>query len=159
LRGDRAGAQRAARSEARALRREPDPPRAAPRAHRARPPGAGRRARRRRARGLRLRPLRGRRHPARGNAALPDSHPRAARRARALHAATGGGMKNLTAALALLAALAVAPSAHAETLDEIFARATAAYFRGDYDEAARDYRRLLAAGVIDADVSYNLGAT
>jgi len=68
-------------------------------------------------------------------------------------------MKKLTAALALLAALAVAPSAHAETLDEIFARANAAYFRGDYDEAARDYRRLLAAGVIDADVSYNLGAT
>lgn len=58
-----------------------------------------------------------------------------------------------------LAILSLAPAARAETLETIFSRANAAYFRGDYDEAADQYRKLLDAGVLDPDVSYNLGAT
>lgn len=67
-------------------------------------------------------------------------------------------MKKLAPALFALV-MGVAPHARADTLEEIFERANAAYFRGDYDEAARDYRRLRDAGVVDPDVSYNLGAT
>ncbi|MCZ7681984.1 MAG: hypothetical protein M5U28_25600 [Sandaracinaceae bacterium] len=55
----------------------------------------------------------------------------------------------LVAALTLL----VPCAAHAETLAEIFEDANAAYYRGDYDAAARGYRRLVAAGVVDPDVA------
>jgi hypothetical protein len=58
----------------------------------------------------------------------------------------------------VLGLLAIVPEARADSLEQIFTRANAAYFRGDYDEAAREYRRLVEAGVLDADVTYNLGA-
>ncbi len=60
---------------------------------------------------------------------------------------------------ALIAALLLSATpglASAESLEEIFEGANAAYFRGDYDDAARDYRRLVDLGVVDADVAYNL---
>lgn len=63
-------------------------------------------------------------------------------------------------AIVVAAVTLLAPCvAQAETLAEIFEGANAAYYRGDYDAAARGYRRLDAAGVLDADVSYNLGIT
>jgi tetratricopeptide (TPR) repeat protein len=61
--------------------------------------------------------------------------------------------------LCIALVLSLPAAAHADSLTEIFERANAAYFRGDHDAAARDYEQLLAAGVVDADVSYNLGAT
>lgn len=54
-------------------------------------------------------------------------------------------------------ALAALPaSAAADSLEEIFERANAAYFRGDYEGAAEGYRRLVELGVVDADVAFNL---
>jgi tetratricopeptide (TPR) repeat protein len=47
--------------------------------------------------------------------------------------------------------------AAAEPLEEIFVTANRAYFAGNHPEAARGYERLVAAGVADADVFYNLG--
>lgn len=60
-------------------------------------------------------------------------------------------------ALALLLLLPAA--ARADSLEEIFERGNAAFFRGDYDAAAREYRALTDAGVVDPDVTYNLAAT
>ncbi len=66
-------------------------------------------------------------------------------------------MSTRSAVIVLLLSLG-ASTAHAETLEQIFQRGNAAYFRGDYDAAAREYDRLLAAGVVDPDVSYNLAS-
>lgn len=62
------------------------------------------------------------------------------------------------AAVILVTLLTLAPAARADSLGAIFERANSAYFRGDYDEAVVEYRRLLEAGVVDPDVAYNLGA-
>lgn len=60
------------------------------------------------------------------------------------------------AALALmLGGLVVAP-ARADSLPETYARGNAAYARGDYASAIREYETLEEAGVTDADVSYDL---
>lgn len=59
-------------------------------------------------------------------------------------------------AAAAAALLALPASASADSLEEIFARGNTAYFQGDYDAAAEDYRRLVDLGVVDADVAYNL---
>jgi tetratricopeptide (TPR) repeat protein len=60
----------------------------------------------------------------------------------------------------LALALAMAPAiAHAESLEEIYARGNAAYFRGDFDAASREYGRLVSLGVVDPDVTYNLAAS
>ncbi len=67
-------------------------------------------------------------------------------------------MRALATAALVLLVVGAAPNARADTLEETFARANAAYFRGDYEAAGRDYQRLVTAGVIDADLSYNLGA-
>src|SRR5262249_10878036 len=48
---------------------------------------------------------------------------------------------------------------HADSLSQIWSRANAEYFRGDYRTAADDYERLVQAGVIDPDVTYNLALT
>lgn len=65
----------------------------------------------------------------------------------------------MAAALSVVVCLLQGPAiAHADSLEEIFARANAAYFRGDYDDAARDYQQLVDLGVVDADVTYNLGS-
>ncbi len=62
-----------------------------------------------------------------------------------------------TARILLLVLAVGAPSiASADSLEEIFERGNAAYFRGDYDAAAADYRRLVDLGVVDPDVSFNL---
>jgi tetratricopeptide (TPR) repeat protein len=60
-------------------------------------------------------------------------------------------------ALAIGAALAIAARAGADTLEERFAAANEAYFRGDVGAAAQGYERLVELGVRDADVFYNLG--
>jgi tetratricopeptide (TPR) repeat protein len=59
----------------------------------------------------------------------------------------------ISVALVTLAAPCVAA---ADSLEEIFERANGAYFRGDFDTAAREYRRLIDLGVVDADVSFDL---
>jgi len=52
----------------------------------------------------------------------------------------------------------LAPSAaRADTQRELFARANAAYARGDYPTAIRTYERLAESGVDDPDVSFDLG--
>lgn len=64
-----------------------------------------------------------------------------------------------TCALALLVLLMTLPwamPASAQRLTEIFDEANAAVFAGDADAAITGYDRLIAAGVVDADVSYNL---
>ncbi|MGE0786461.1 MAG: tetratricopeptide repeat protein [Sandaracinaceae bacterium] len=66
-------------------------------------------------------------------------------------------MRRPASALALvLASLIAAPTARADSLAEVFARANAAYFRGDFDEAVRLYESLEELGVRDADVEYDL---
>ncbi|HEY8432514.1 MAG TPA: tetratricopeptide repeat protein [Sandaracinaceae bacterium] len=63
-------------------------------------------------------------------------------------------------ALALALAIVLAPlGARADSLADIFEEANAAYYRGDYEGAARGYRRLIAAGVVDPDVTYNLATS
>jgi tetratricopeptide (TPR) repeat protein len=57
-----------------------------------------------------------------------------------------------------LLAFASAP-ASAQRLDEVFGTANEAVFAGDLDAAIEGYDRLVAAGVDDPDVSYNLGVT
>lgn len=59
-------------------------------------------------------------------------------------------------AILVLVVLLVPASVSADSLEEIFERANAAYFRGDFDAAASDYRQLVDLGVVDPDVSYNL---
>jgi len=54
--------------------------------------------------------------------------------------------------------LGVAPSpARADTQRELFARANAAYARGDYPTAIRTYEQLAESGVDDPNVSFDLG--
>jgi tetratricopeptide (TPR) repeat protein len=60
------------------------------------------------------------------------------------------------AALSVWALLAPASPARAETLREVFERGNAAYFRGELEEAAQAYEQLIALGVEDPDVSFNL---
>lgn len=63
----------------------------------------------------------------------------------------------LTACTALLlACLALATGARAESLEQIWTAANAAYFRGDFAAAIKAYEQLEQAGVRDADVSFNL---
>lgn len=59
----------------------------------------------------------------------------------------------MAAAVVVLAL--VAQPALAQRLDDTFAAGNAAAYRGDWDEAARQYERLLAAGVDDADVHFD----
>ena len=60
-------------------------------------------------------------------------------------------MKHARIALLLLvpALFCGAADARADSLSDIWHRANAEYFRGDYNGAAHDYRRLMQAGVID----------
>lgn len=63
-------------------------------------------------------------------------------------------------ALALAALVALAPAtACADSLSEIWQEANAAYYRGDFEGAASGYRRLIASGVVDPDVTYNLATS
>jgi tetratricopeptide (TPR) repeat protein len=66
-------------------------------------------------------------------------------------------MSRLRAALLLLTLLIVPSEASAEPLRAIFDSANRAYFAGDLEEAQEGYQRLVAAGVADPDVFYNLG--
>lgn len=65
-----------------------------------------------------------------------------------------GGLVSLLLLLAL-----TAPAAAQESIEAIFQHAGEAYARGDYEEAAEGYRRLLDAGVRDPDVHYDLALT
>jgi hypothetical protein len=61
----------------------------------------------------------------------------------------------LGALLALCSVLG-ARTARAQPIERIFAAGNEAYYRGDLAGAARQYRRLLDAGVTDPDVYFNL---
>ena len=50
-------------------------------------------------------------------------------------------------------------AARADSLQEIFERSNAAYFRADYDQASEGYLELVELGVLDPDVSYNLATS
>ena len=58
--------------------------------------------------------------------------------------------------LLVFALLALPLTARADSLEEIWDRANHAYFQGDHDGAADGYRELLALGVVDPDVAFNL---
>jgi tetratricopeptide (TPR) repeat protein len=62
----------------------------------------------------------------------------------------------LGATLALLLGSLLAAPVRADSLPEIYARGNAAYARGDYGSAIKEYETLEESGVSDADVSYNL---
>ena len=60
--------------------------------------------------------------------------------------------------LLALCGLAIAPSAaRAQPMEEIFADANRAYYRGDLEAAIAGYERLVSAGTDDADVHFDLG--
>jgi len=61
------------------------------------------------------------------------------------------------AVIVLLFAAVLATPAHAESPEEAFLRAGRAYDAGRYDEAAAAYEELLARGVVDSRVEFNLG--
>ncbi len=61
------------------------------------------------------------------------------------------------AALLATALLLAAVPAQADSQRALFERGNAAYARGDYEAAARAYEQLVASGVDDADVYYDLG--
>ncbi len=62
----------------------------------------------------------------------------------------------MACALALGAAL-LGSRAAADTPEEIFNQANLAYEKGNYQDAAEGYRRVIQYGVVDARVEYNLG--
>jgi tetratricopeptide (TPR) repeat protein len=65
--------------------------------------------------------------------------------------------RNLIAlACALCVALAASGAARAQSLERIFSAGNEAYFRGDFGAAVQQYERLVAAGVHDPDVYFNL---
>ncbi len=59
--------------------------------------------------------------------------------------------------VALVLAAALGSDALAQTPEEIFHQANAAYEKGDFDAAAAGYRRVIQYGVVDSRVEYNLG--
>jgi tetratricopeptide (TPR) repeat protein len=67
-------------------------------------------------------------------------------------------MRSLVLALLGCLALAIGTGARADSLPEIFARGNAAYARGDYAKAIREYETLVEAGVRDAAVSHDLAS-
>ncbi len=73
-----------------------------------------------------------------------------------MKAPSTGPLGALAALLCLAVSLACTTPASAQRLDEIFAEANAAIFAGDAEAAITGYERLVAAGVVDPDVSYNL---
>lgn len=60
-------------------------------------------------------------------------------------------------ALALATSGAGGSDALAQTPEEIFHQANAAYEKGDFDGAAAGYRRVIQYGIVDSRVEYNLG--
>ncbi len=64
-------------------------------------------------------------------------------------------MQRARAIVAFTVAMAATP-ASAQHLGEVFDQGNAAVFAGDLDRAIASYDRLVAAGVDDADVAYNL---
>lgn len=67
--------------------------------------------------------------------------------------AIAAGAVLAAASAATAPALAAAP---AQSLDRIFSAGNEAYFRGDFRHAVEHYERLVAAGVHDPDVYFNL---
>lgn len=61
--------------------------------------------------------------------------------------------------LVVLVTVLAGSVAHAQSFEAIFGEGNEAFFRGDYATAAARYEALAEAGVDDADVHYNLGAT
>lgn len=71
--------------------------------------------------------------------------------------ALGGSV--LIVASVLLAWQLAAPTGVSNADAETFARANQLYGNGNYDAAANLYQQLIASGIENADVFYNLGAT
>lgn len=67
-------------------------------------------------------------------------------------------MRWLPSWLLLALVLTAAPS-RAQSFEQIWSAANAAYFRGDFDRARDGYEKLEAAGVRDADLYVNLATT
>lgn len=65
-------------------------------------------------------------------------------------------MNRFCAALVVFIASFVTPL-HAQQMDTLFEEANAAFYAGEYAQAIQTYEELRAAGVVDADLSYNLG--
>ena len=67
-------------------------------------------------------------------------------------------MKHFSQAFILVVALmTLATSASAQQVGTLFEEANAAFYAGDYTQAIQTYEELRAAGVVDPDLSYNLG--
>lgn len=58
----------------------------------------------------------------------------------------------------VLATIALAANARADSLGDTFARGNQAFARGDYAAAVEEYETLVQAGVDDPDVSFNLAS-
>lgn len=54
---------------------------------------------------------------------------------------------------------ALSPHAQADSLSEVFTRGNAAFARGDYAAAIREYEALSEAGIDDPDVAFNLASS
>lgn len=66
------------------------------------------------------------------------------------------GLVGLACALCVALAAGDAAPARAQSLERIFSAGNEAYFRGDFTAAVQHYERLVAAGVHDPDVYFNL---
>jgi tetratricopeptide (TPR) repeat protein len=64
----------------------------------------------------------------------------------------------LALGLGLAVVLCASGAARADSLRDTFTRGNAAYARGDYESAIREYETLIESGVADASVSHNLAA-
>lgn len=65
-------------------------------------------------------------------------------------------MKRVAAGFAMLVASLALP-VEAQHVGALFEEANAAFYAGDYPSAIQNYEELRAAGVVDGDLSYNLG--
>jgi tetratricopeptide (TPR) repeat protein len=61
--------------------------------------------------------------------------------------------------LGVLALCSVATPGHADSLRDVFARGNAAYARGDYAAAVREYEALNDAGIDDPDLAFDLASS
>ena len=59
----------------------------------------------------------------------------------------------------LLSVVALAPPVRADSLSDVFTRGNAAFARGEYPSAIREYEALCEAGIDDPDVAFNLASS
>lgn len=63
----------------------------------------------------------------------------------------------ITLVFVVLSLAGTSGPAEAQQVDALFGDANAAFYAGDYAEAIQKYEELRSAGVVDGDLSYNLG--